>query len=143
MSKITSIVQIYSHAGSLFIVPVVQLENGPWQETFPIYQIEVKNVEALTQALAKIQQNGGGVVTSAPNPWNSEYGEALRNASALVSLRWFNNGTVKIVPQEQRISHDEDDGSIERGWYDEKAETLELAGDTSLSQISQRVIEKL
>lgn len=144
MPKIMSIVHIYRHEGSIYVVPVVQLANGPWQESFPVYQINNENdVGDLTQALAKIQQDKSGVVDSAPNPWNSEFGEALRDAPGLVAIRWFEDGFVKIIPQEQHISFDENDGTVERGWYDKKAETIELASGTPISHIAQKVQDRL
>jgi hypothetical protein len=129
----------------LYIVGLVQGPNIYWVEILPVHKVQSDNINEIASAIEDSRLISHPYTTQAQftqetKRWDGDSKKVWKEALRLISIRWFDDGSVLIVPKEPFTPHDEPDLGEGVGWKRIRGAEIELASPVLPEVIARQII---
>lgn len=140
--KILQHINAYSSGDKFYLVGLVQQPNLTWVGINPVKEVAREDVRELAQAIDVIRSSSTPFSRQNPSPQQAEVidedsGKIFDTADRIWSIRWYDDGSVLIVPQERLPPSDDPELAGGVGWRSIQGAEQLLAPPVSTLSVAQ------
>ncbi|NJL54006.1 hypothetical protein HC928_01795 [bacterium] len=140
------LIQIYVLGSGFYVASMLQQPNVTWLAIEPVYKVSINDFGGLIQAVkkAKLQSRTFSATTSQDEEaiaWDGEGGKVWDTATLLLSIRWYDDDSALIAPQERIPPSDDPEFAGGSGWRRIKGSEKELPAPVSDEAVAQEIMQ--
>jgi hypothetical protein len=142
---VINLIKIYYTGENIFVVGLVQQPNLTWKSVIPAIECSPQNEEELSKAIETAKSYSRSYTKNSPSSesqeyWDGENGTIWDTSIKTWSIKWYDNGSVMISPEERVQSTEDPQLAGGFGWRRIQGAEKNILPPISMTEIARSIL---